>query len=93
MTKYDFFNRKDDLEKINEIVERANNMGLLMFDKLNLSMDLDFWNSIEPLNFQVLLDADDFNFTHDIVGIQNHIDRAKYKIDSTFLPRASRGSI
>lgn len=93
MTKYDFFNKKDNLEKINKIVERADNMGLLMFDRLNLSMDLDFWNSKEPIDLQVLFDADDFNFTHDIVGIQNHIDRANYKIDSTFLPRASRGSV
>lgn len=32
-------------------------------------------------------EADDFNFAHDFVGIQNHIDRITKTFDNRFLPR------
>ena len=41
------------------------------------------------LRLKDLLDADDFNFGHDIIGIYNHIDRETGKLVNCFLPRFS----
>lgn len=40
-----------------------------------------------PLRLQDLLEADDFNFIHDIVGIDNYIDRTTGKLTGFFEPR------
>jgi hypothetical protein len=42
------------------------------------------------LDLQRLLDADEFNFAHDIFGIQIHIDRKTGKLGGHFLPRYAR---
>jgi hypothetical protein len=39
------------------------------------------------LDLRRLLDADDFNFTHDIAGIARHIDRNTGRLANHFLPR------
>lgn len=39
------------------------------------------------LDFERLRDADDFNFTHDIVGIARHLNRETGKLENHFLPR------
>ena len=39
------------------------------------------------LRLQVWLAAPDFDFIHDFVGIQNHIDRINKTFDNRFLPR------
>lgn len=43
-----------------------------------------------PLRLQQLLDADDFNFLHDIVGIQIHLNRVTGKLENCFLPRFAK---
>ena len=40
-----------------------------------------------PLRLAEWLEADDFNFAHDIAGIVRHIDRDTGKIGGLFLPR------
>lgn len=40
-----------------------------------------------PLRLQALLEADDFNFVHDVFGIRKHYDAATGAIDNRFLPR------
>lgn len=40
-----------------------------------------------PLRLQELLDADPFNFAHDVGGIRRHIDRTTGKLGGCFLPR------
>jgi len=66
------------------VLERAENNNLLWKDRFTLFMDLD--NS--DLNWQKLNDFDDANFTHDIIGIQNNINRKTGKLDQHFLPRS-----
>jgi NAD+ synthase len=39
------------------------------------------------LNLEGLLNADDFNFSHDICGIHNNLDRENKKLNNNFLPR------
>lgn len=81
--------RKEELEIIKKITERAEKSNLLMFDKLSLMMDLDCINQLIGLDFQKLLNANNFNFRHDIVGIQNNINRQKIKLENLFVPRCS----
>lgn len=43
-----------------------------------------------PIDFQKLLDADEFTFHHDISGIRNNIDRSTGTLRNCFLPRCSK---
>jgi hypothetical protein len=40
-----------------------------------------------PIDFAGLLEADDFEFAHDIVGIRKHIDRSTGQVLGFFTPR------
>lgn len=42
-----------------------------------------------PLDLQKLLDADDFNFAHDVFGIDRHIDHDTGELLNCFSPRCS----
>ena len=79
--------RKERLELIMKIAERAEELDLLMFDRLSLIMDLDFADSKFNLRLKELLNADNFNFSHDIVGIQQNIDRQNKTMSDFFVPR------
>lgn len=76
-----------DLPMIIKIVERADKMNLLAFDRLSLTMDLDCVNELFNLRLQQLLDTDNFNFSHDIVGIQNNLNRQTRQMENCFVPR------
>lgn len=80
-------NDKEKFEIIGKIIERADKMGLLMFDRLTLLMDIDNVNEKIPLSLEEMLNADNHNFTHDIMGIQNNFNRRRMKLENCFLPR------
>ena len=40
-----------------------------------------------PVDWARLLEADDFNFIHDVGGIQKHLNRETGKLGDMFLPR------
>jgi hypothetical protein len=42
------------------------------------------------LDLKRLLGADDFNFSHDLVGINKHLDRKTGKLKDCFVPRCSK---
>jgi hypothetical protein len=46
-----------------------------------------------PLRLKKLLEADDFNFTHDILGIRRHLNRETGKLEDGFRPRFSQRAI
>ena len=80
-----FKTSRDDMDIIGKIVKRANG-------GITLAMDLDACNSNGcPLDFGKLLAFDDFNFWHDIGGIQRFIDRNTGWIGGCFSPRCSKG--
>lgn len=58
--------------------------------KMDLNMDVMaiHCNDVK-LDLEKLLNADDFNFYHDIFGIMRHIDRSSGKLQDCFLPRCS----
>lgn len=43
-----------------------------------------------PLRLEELYTASPFDFTHDVFGIANHINRQTGKLDGRFLPRYAR---
>ena len=59
--------------------------------RLDTMMDVEATHSNGcPLRLQELLDADSFNFAHDITGINNHINRKTGELEDYFLPRFSQ---
>lgn len=78
---------KEKFELMGAIAERAEKMNLLMFDRMSLVMDLEVATEEFSLRLDEFLNADNFNFSHDVVGIQQHIDRENRKMINVFVPR------
>ncbi len=54
----------------------------------NVQMDISaLHNNGTPLRLKELLESDDFNFMHEIIGINRHISHTTGKLDGFFLPR------
>ncbi len=78
---------KEQVALTMEIVNRAEKLGLMQSDKLTAL--IDFEKATEHFNLRLadMLNADDINFAHDFVQIQNDVDRATGKFSGRFLPR------
>jgi hypothetical protein len=74
------------LDRAEALAKRAN----LPFDRVGLALDLGMCQSHVPLRWAALLEADDFNFTHDVFGIHKHMNRDTCRLDNCFLPRFAR---
>lgn len=76
----------EDSQLVLACAERAHatNKDINMMD---LSMDISAAHLANPLKLQDMLDADDFNFNHDVYGIHRHIDRKTGEMNDHFLPR------
>jgi hypothetical protein len=81
---------RDEKMVIAEIAKRADEMGLMMFDRMSMMMDIEAVHAEIGLRLDDLLKADDFNFGHDIIGIQQNIDRENKKLNNHFLPRFAK---
>jgi hypothetical protein len=60
------------------------------YKRINLLMDLcaaDGVNGNDPLDWDRLLAADDFNFLHDVGGISRHMNRDTGELTDCFVPR------
>lgn len=85
--------RKQEFEIIVKICERAEELGIVAPSadpnnkRLNLIMDIDNANKDVGLALDKLLEADDLNFAHDVIGIQNHMNRSTGKLEDFFVPR------
>ena len=85
----------DERELILKIADRAQTE---LFDKngiqqtpLDTVMDLSATIAQGcPLRLQELLDADGFNFAHDVCGIRGHINRQTGLLENCFLPRFAK---
>lgn len=82
---------EDELVLVNEIVERAKAKDLLLpgLSDMDLRMDLSAVHYQCPLALVALAEASEFCFTHDILGIQRHMDRNDGKLKNHFLPRTA----
>lgn len=91
-----------EMRQVRKIVARAQGMGLVKgaaatdhwYDRLTCEMDIRAAHANgTPLNFDKFLAFDDFNFTHDIVGIARHMDRETGELGGYFLPRCARPEV
>lgn len=82
-----------DMIHLHTILKRADRVWSKqgqVLDRLSLQMDLIATHSNgNPLDFEKLAAFDDFNFTHDVVGIYNKINRETGKLRDLFVPRCS----
>ncbi len=79
----------DDAALISDIADRAVD-NLEGFDKITVSIDLTVCHvNGNPLRLADLLDADAFNFAHDVCGINRHLDHVTGGMRDFFLPRYS----
>lgn len=72
-----------------EIAKRAEKMGLYHGERHTLLMDLESADLMFNLRLEDLLNADDLNFSHDVVGIVNNVNRSTFpaKDFGLFVPR------
>lgn len=69
-----------------EIAKRAEEMQIYKGERFTLLMDLEHADNAFNLRLEDLLNADNFNFAHDVVGIVNNINR-ETKDFGLFVPR------
>lgn len=78
---------KEQMELAMEIVNRAEKLGLMQSDSLTAIIDLGKATEHFNLRLEDMLNADEFNFAHDFVQIQNDINRDTGKFSGRFVPR------
>ena len=78
---------KEKLRLITDIVERADELYIMQSSKETLTIDLVIADEEFDLKLEQLLFADDFNFIHEVVGIQQNVDRENKKMNGEFIPR------
>lgn len=74
---------------ISQIVKRARKeYGDMINDYMSLEMDLCAVHAnCGGLKLKELLNADNFNFCHDITGIVQHLNRETIELEHCFSPR------
>ena len=86
-----FNTSKQDALLIGAITKRAMGLKIQGYDSMTCNMDLTACHANgSPLDLEELLQADEFNFAHDILGIRRHINRDNGKLENCFLPRFSK---
>ncbi len=81
---------REDFDTMSSIANRAIELGINFHaDKMCLMMDLECVHESTPLDLDRLLSADELNFAHDLVGIQNHLNRSTRQLEGCFVPRLS----
>ena len=82
---------KERYQKYIEIAKIAENEGLSNVERINLLMDIESADQKFHLRIDDWLKADKFNFSHDLYGIMNNINRNEFpaKDFGFFIPRFS----
>jgi hypothetical protein len=83
-----------DIEVCQKIAKRAitkiDTLKRSGLDELDIMMYVCYCNKKTPLDLEKLLNFDEFNFAHDIVGIINHLDHTTFELTKCFLPRCTK---
>lgn len=86
---------KGEAAIIDMIVQRAitmesQRMSPQKLDRLKMTMDITACHANgNPLRLSELLVSEPFDFTHDVFGIQRHINRETGQLENFFTPRFS----
>lgn len=83
---------------INQIIDRAAELGIMYSSRLNHTMDIDYATQVFNIDLEAWLDSADTDFMHDYVGIYRNIDRDAISLKhfaskndfGTFVPRFAR---
>jgi len=80
---------REEMQLISKIVDRAFNteMQAHYSSKLDMFMDIEAVHNDCPLNLQNLLEADNLNFFHDVIGIYENLNRKTKRLENCFVPR------
>ena len=78
---------KERFELIARIVDRAQELGITVGERITQMMDIQNADKQFRLRLTDFLNADGIDFTHDFCGIQHHINRETGKVEDFFLPR------
>ena len=82
---------RDDVLIIEKIASRFHDYimdGIIKRTKKStIMMDVSAAHIKYPLDLEGLLNAEDFDFIHDVAGINRHIDRKTGDLKDCFLPR------
>lgn len=78
---------KERIDLMVAIAERAEDKDLIASDRISLIMDLECADEEFHLRLEEFLNTDPFNFSHDIVGIQRHLNRETRQMENCFVPR------
>lgn len=72
-----------------KIAKRAEELGIYHGERMTLLMDIESADNYFNMRLEDWLNADNFNFAHDIIGIVNNVDRSKFPAAEfhRFLPR------
>ncbi|MXW45225.1 MAG: hypothetical protein F4109_05600 [Gammaproteobacteria bacterium] len=77
--------KEEDVRVVQQIVQRAQEMRPEV-DATVLGMDLNAAQITTPMDLQALLEADDYQFAHDVFGVHRHINRLTGEVEH-FVPR------
>ena len=55
--------------------------------KIDVLMDIEYVHEICPLRLRELLESDDLDFAHDMLGIYKHFNRETRQLENGFIPR------
>ena len=72
---------------LHRITERAQALDIARGDTITQMMDMDHAADQFDMRLEEMAEADDFNFAHDFIGIQNTMNRETGKIEGLFVPR------
>lgn len=93
MKEISFKVRRDEFELIDRIANRALNLAIqhgIRNTKQDFQMDITAVHANgNPLRLRELLEADEFDFVHDVFGIYRHLNRETGELEGFFLPRFS----
>lgn len=80
---------KEEFQNIAKIADRAEELGIMeRSQRMTVMIDLQACHANDcKIDFERLLDAEPYDFSHDVVGISNHINRDTGKLENCFLPR------
>lgn len=79
---------KEEMELISKIVDRGwPTMKRYYKERIDMTIDIEKAHECCSLKLQKLLQADSFNFLHDLTGIWQNMNRTTGKLENCFLPR------
>ncbi len=81
--------KREKSKKYGSICARAKAMGIMQGDAIGALMDIESADRRFNLRLDKFLEADNFNFAHDFIGIQNNIIREHFPATDFgyFIPR------